>query len=117
MPVGECIGVYNCPNKKVDAVAAYTNTVPAGAFRGYGLPQTLFAVEAAIDELASQLGINPFDMRRRNVVKPGDPMLSPPDIRISRRALWLLWARSVPRSGRARDGRRDAEAPTSPRTG
>ena len=43
---GELIGVYNCPNKKVDAVVAYTNTVPAGAFRGYGLPQTLFAVEA-----------------------------------------------------------------------
>ena len=77
--VGECIGVYNCPNKKVDAVAAYTNTVPAGAFRGYGLPQTLIAVEAAIDELAKQLGISPFDMRRRNIVKPGDPMLSPPE--------------------------------------
>ena len=76
--VGECLGVYNCPNKKVDAVAAYTNTVPAGAFRGYGLPQTLIAVEAAIDELARQLGIDPFEMRRRNVVKPGDPMLSPP---------------------------------------
>ncbi len=76
--VSECISVYNCPNKKVDAAVAYTNTVPAGAFRGYGLPQTLFAVEAAIDELAKQLGINPYDMRRRNVVKPGDPMLAPP---------------------------------------
>jgi CO/xanthine dehydrogenase Mo-binding subunit/aerobic-type carbon monoxide dehydrogenase small subunit (CoxS/CutS family) len=76
---GESLGVYNCPNKKVDAVVAYTNTVPAGAFRGYGLPQTLFAVEAAIDELAIQLGIDPFTMRRQNVVKPGDPMLSPPD--------------------------------------
>jgi putative selenate reductase molybdopterin-binding subunit len=76
--VDECLGVYNCPNKKVDAVAAYTNTVPAGAFRGYGLPQTLIAVEAAIDELARQLGIDPFEMRRRNVVKAGDPMLSPP---------------------------------------
>jgi hypothetical protein len=75
---GESLGVYNCPNKKVDAVVAYTNTVPAGAFRGYGLPQSLFAVEAAIDELARQLGISPYDMRRRNVVKPGDPMLSPP---------------------------------------
>jgi len=75
---GESIGVYNCPNKKVDAVVAYTNTVPAGAFRGYGLPQTLFAVEAAIDELARSLGISPFDIRRRNVVKSGDPMLSPP---------------------------------------
>jgi putative selenate reductase molybdopterin-binding subunit len=74
---GESLGVYNCPNKKVDAVAAYTNTVPAGAFRGYGLPQTLFAVEAAIDELAKQLGLSPFEIRRRNVVRPGDPMLSP----------------------------------------
>ncbi|WGR73644.1 MULTISPECIES: molybdopterin cofactor-binding domain-containing protein [unclassified Bradyrhizobium] len=76
--VSESLGVYNCPNKKVDAVAVYTNTVPAGAFRGYGLPQSLIAVEAAIDELARQLGISPFDMRRRNIVKPGDPMLSPP---------------------------------------
>ncbi len=75
---GESLGVYNCPNKKVDAVVAYTNTVPSGAFRGYGLPQTLFAVEAAIDELAKGLGISPFEIRRRNIVKPGDPMLSPP---------------------------------------
>jgi putative selenate reductase molybdopterin-binding subunit len=76
---GESISVYNCPNKKVDAVAVYTNTVPAGAFRGYGLPQTLFAVEAAIDELARQLGISPYEMRRRNMVKCGDPMLTPVD--------------------------------------
>jgi CO/xanthine dehydrogenase Mo-binding subunit/aerobic-type carbon monoxide dehydrogenase small subunit (CoxS/CutS family) len=74
---GESLGVYNCANKKVDAVVAYTNTVPAGAFRGYGLPQTLFAVEAAIDDLAKQLGISPYDFRRHNVIKPGDPMLSP----------------------------------------
>ena len=74
---GESIGVYVCANKKVDAVVAYTNTVPAGAFRGYGLPQTLLAVEAAIDDLARQLNINPYEFRRRNVVKPGDPMTSP----------------------------------------
>jgi putative selenate reductase molybdopterin-binding subunit len=76
---GESISVYNCANKKVDAVVAYTNTVPAGAFRGYGLPQTIFAVEAAIDELAKGLGIGPYEFRRRNVIKKGDPMLSPPD--------------------------------------
>lgn len=76
--LSESISVYNCPNKKVDGVAVYTNTVPAGAFRGYGLPQTLIAVEAAIDELAKQLGISPYDIRRRNIVKPGDPMLAPP---------------------------------------
>ncbi len=73
----ECLSVYNCANKKVDAVVAYTNTVPAGAFRGYGLPQTLFAVEAAIDDLARQLNIDPYEFRRRNVVTPGDPMVSP----------------------------------------
>ncbi|MDX3971529.1 MAG: molybdopterin-dependent oxidoreductase [Bradyrhizobium sp.] len=76
--LGESISVYNCPNKRVNGVAVYTNTVPAGAFRGYGLPQTLIAVEAAIDELARRLGISPYEMRRRNIVKPGDPMLSPP---------------------------------------
>ena len=75
---GESIGVYNCPNKRVDAVVAYTNTVPSGAFRGYGLAQTLLAVEAAIDELAKGLGISPFEFRRRNIIKPGDPMRSPP---------------------------------------
>jgi putative selenate reductase molybdopterin-binding subunit len=75
---GESLGVYNCANKKVDAVVAYTNTVPSGAFRGYGLPQTLLAVEAAIDELAKGLGISAYEIRRRNIVKPGDPMLSPP---------------------------------------
>jgi putative selenate reductase molybdopterin-binding subunit len=75
---GESLGVYNCPNKKVDAVVAYTNTVPSGAFRGYGLPQTLFAVEAAIDELAKGLGVSPYEFRRRNMVRSGDPMLSPP---------------------------------------
>ena len=64
--------------KRSDGIAAYTNTVPSGAFRGYGLPQTLIAVEAAIDELAKQLGVSPFEMRRRNVVKSGDPILSPP---------------------------------------
>jgi len=74
---GESISVYNCPNKKVDAVVAYTNTVPSGAFRGYGLPQTLFAVEAAIDELAKALNINPYEFRRGNIVKPGDDMISP----------------------------------------
>ncbi|MBR0995172.1 molybdopterin-dependent oxidoreductase [Bradyrhizobium japonicum] len=76
--LSESIAVYNCPNKRVDGYAVYTNTVPAGAFRGYGLPQTLIAIEAAIDELAKQLGITPFEMRRRNIVRDGDPMLSPP---------------------------------------
>ncbi len=73
---GEVVALYRCPNKKVDAVAVYTNTLPAGAFRGYGLSQTNFAVESAIDEVAARVGMDPFAFRRLNVVVPGDPMVS-----------------------------------------
>ena len=74
---GESIAVYNCPNKKVDGVAVYTHTVPSGAFRGFGLPQTTFAIEQVIDELARGIGLTPLEFRRRNIVRSGDPMLSP----------------------------------------
>ncbi|WP_431957825.1 xanthine dehydrogenase family protein molybdopterin-binding subunit [Nocardia lijiangensis] len=70
--VSESIEVYRCANKRVDAGAVYTNNVPSGAFRGYGLGQIIFAIESALDELARALGIDPFDFRRRNVVVPGD---------------------------------------------
>ncbi|MFD6134514.1 molybdopterin-dependent oxidoreductase [Isoptericola sp. NPDC060257] len=73
---GESIAVYSCANKKVDAHAVYTHTLPSGAFRGYGLSQMIFAVESAMDELARQLGLDPLELRRRNVVHPGVPMLS-----------------------------------------
>ncbi|MEV0298039.1 molybdopterin cofactor-binding domain-containing protein [Nocardia sp. NPDC050710] len=70
--VAESVEVYRCANKRVDAQSVYTNNVPSGAFRGYGLGQIIFAVESALDELAEELGIDPFEFRRRNVVVPGD---------------------------------------------
>lgn len=73
---GESLAVYQCANKAVDAHAVYTNTVPAGAFRGYGLSQMVFAVESAVDELAHGIGMDPMQFRRRNVIRKGDPMLS-----------------------------------------
>lgn len=73
---GESVAVYRCPNKKVDARAVYTNTVPAGAFRGYGLSQMIFAIESALDELARTLDLDPLEFKRRNLVVEGDPMLS-----------------------------------------
>jgi len=83
----EAISMYRCPNKRVDGWSVYTNTVPAGAFRGYGLSQSAFAVESALDELARSLGLDPLDVRRRNVVRPGDPLLSvsdePEDVEIA----------------------------------
>ncbi|MET0702201.1 MAG: molybdopterin cofactor-binding domain-containing protein [Mycobacterium sp.] len=69
---GESVAVYRCPNKHVDARTVYTNNLPSGAFRGYGLGQVIWAVESAIDDLAGELGIDPVEMRRRNVVVPGD---------------------------------------------
>jgi putative selenate reductase molybdopterin-binding subunit len=72
--VEEAVTVYRCPNKRVDARAVYTNTVPAGAFRGYGLSQTVFAVESAIDELARLLELDPAEFRRRNLVREGDAL-------------------------------------------
>ncbi|GAA4267507.1 molybdopterin-dependent oxidoreductase [Frondihabitans peucedani] len=72
--VHESISVYRAPNKRVDAESVYTNNPPSGAFRGYGLGQVIFAVESAMDELARKLGITPFELRRRNVVVPGDHM-------------------------------------------
>ena len=72
----ECLTVYHVPNKRVDAAVVYTNTVPAGAFRGYGLSQTIFAVESVMDDLARMIGMDPFEFRRRNIIHPGDPMVA-----------------------------------------
>ncbi len=72
----ECISVYRCANKRVRGRAVHTNTMPAGAFRGYGLSQTNFAIESAMDELARLAGLDPFAMRRKNMVREGDPMVS-----------------------------------------
>ncbi|MDG4809443.1 molybdopterin-dependent oxidoreductase [Micromonospora sp. WMMD1120] len=73
----ESLSVYRCPNKKVDGYAVYTNTVPAGAFRGYGLGQVSFAVESVLDEIARRLDIDPVAFRARNVVRPGEALVAP----------------------------------------
>ncbi|MFD7614211.1 molybdopterin-dependent oxidoreductase [Streptomyces sp. NPDC059828] len=68
--------IYRCPHKKYDAYSVYTNTVPSGALRGYGMTQPAFAVESAMDELARALHIDPLELRRRNIVRPGDPLVA-----------------------------------------
>ncbi|MDM7883502.1 molybdopterin-dependent oxidoreductase [Curtobacterium sp. RHCKG23] len=73
--VSESVAVYRCPVKRVDAESVYTNNLPSGAFRGYGLGQVVFAIESAMDELARRLGLDPLEFRRRNVVVPGDPLV------------------------------------------
>ncbi|MGW6836213.1 molybdopterin-dependent oxidoreductase [Streptomyces sp. NPDC054949] len=75
--VGESFAVYKAPNKEVEAYSVYTNGVPAGAFRGYGLGQVLFALESVMDELAVKLGMDPLVLREKNVIGAGDHLVTP----------------------------------------
>ncbi|GAA2532550.1 MULTISPECIES: molybdopterin-dependent oxidoreductase [Streptomyces] len=68
----EGIALYRCPNITVDGFAVRTHHVPAGAFRGYGVGQVVFAVESALDELARTLGLDPIAIRERALLRPGD---------------------------------------------
>jgi putative selenate reductase molybdopterin-binding subunit len=70
--LGSPLAAYRCPNKKATGFAVYTNIVPGGGFRGYGASQSTFAVESAIDELGELLGMDPFAMRRLNMIQPND---------------------------------------------
>jgi len=64
-------GPYDIPNVKADAYAVATNTVPCGAFRGFGQPQVNLANECLIDELAEKLGMDPVELRKKNLLKQG----------------------------------------------
>jgi putative selenate reductase molybdopterin-binding subunit len=66
------LGLYRCPNKRFKGFAVYTNTMPAGAFRGYGATQGTFAMECQIDEIAKELNIDPIEIRQKNLICPGD---------------------------------------------
>jgi CO/xanthine dehydrogenase Mo-binding subunit len=65
-------GPYVCPNVRVRSHAWATNLVPYGAFRGFGAPQTIFAVERHMDEIAAAIGLEPVELRRRNFLHDGD---------------------------------------------
>lgn len=65
-------GPYVVPHVKIDCYAAYTNNPPAGAMRGFGVPQACFAMESMMDRLAERLGLHPLELRRRNALKAGD---------------------------------------------
>ncbi len=67
--------LYRCDHQLFEAQVAYTNLPVAGAFRGYGAPQGLFAQEVMMDEIAHHLGLDPLEFRRLNLIRVGD---SPP---------------------------------------
>ena len=66
------LGPYRIPYAKVEAYGVYTNTVPAGAFRGFGALQVTWAYESQMDMIADRLGIDPLQFRLQNLLKKGD---------------------------------------------
>src|SRR4029077_12070458 len=67
-------GPYFCPNVRVRGRAVATNVPPHGAFRGFGAPQSLFALERHIDKVAAAVGMTPEEFRKRNFIHPGDTL-------------------------------------------
>ena len=64
-------GPYEVPNVDIDGTMVYTNNVPMGAFRGFGKPQASFAAELQMDEAAEMVGMDPADLRLRNILRAG----------------------------------------------
>ena len=65
-------GPYVCPNVRITSRAWATNTVPYGAFRGFGAPQSIFAIERHMEQIARAVGIDSAEIRRRNFLHDGD---------------------------------------------
>ncbi|MFJ4037075.1 molybdopterin-dependent oxidoreductase [Microbacterium sp. NPDC090007] len=84
----ESTTLYRVPTKWIAAEAVYTNNPPSGAFRGYGLGQVVFAVESAMDALAQELDVDPFDLRRLNAVREGDPLHPDDDEKYEEDLIW-----------------------------
>jgi CO/xanthine dehydrogenase Mo-binding subunit len=67
-----CFGPYRLEHMKTDAYTVYSNTVPAGAYRGFGTLQVTWAYESQMDIIADELGIDPLDFRLKNLLKKGE---------------------------------------------
>lgn len=66
--------LYNPPNSRFLCDVVYTNTAPAGAFRGYGSMQEQFGIEILMEEIAEKLGVDPIQFKKKNLIKVGEPM-------------------------------------------
>jgi CO/xanthine dehydrogenase Mo-binding subunit len=69
-------GPYDIENIRIDSYALYTNRTPAGALRGFGIPQLVWAYESHTDLIARELGIDPVEFRRKNILREGRPQAS-----------------------------------------
>jgi CO/xanthine dehydrogenase Mo-binding subunit len=107
-------GPYRIPHVLTNAYSVYTNTVPAGAFRGFGGPQVAFAYETQIDMIAARMNIDPFELRMKNLLERGESFSdgdTPIDcdlhagLRCVAEAIgWDARAASLPRSANKRRG-------------
>ncbi len=69
-------GSYKIPNVDLETFVAYTNEPLAGAMRGFGSPQSHFAIESLVDMMAGELGLDPIEIRRRNILREGDALFT-----------------------------------------
>ncbi|MFZ0545736.1 MAG: molybdopterin cofactor-binding domain-containing protein [Candidatus Promineifilaceae bacterium] len=81
------VGPYEVPNAHIDSYAVYTSNVPGGAFRGFGGPQGAFAAEGQMNRLADVLGIDPVELRLKNILREGSMLTTqakmPPGVSIA----------------------------------
>ena len=73
--INRSFGPYRMPNLRVRGTAVYTNTTPASSYRGFGAPQAALAGELNMDMAADRLGVDPVELRRRNLLAPGDTLI------------------------------------------
>ena len=69
-------GPYRIPHQKVDTTVVYTNNIPMGAMRAWGMPGVTFAMESHLDQAARQLSIHPLELRWKNAAVEGDTMIT-----------------------------------------
>jgi CO/xanthine dehydrogenase Mo-binding subunit len=106
-------GPYDIDNVWIDSYALYTNLPPAGALRGFGVPQLVWAYERHTDIIARELKLDPIEFRRRNILREGRPQATGTVMRdakletaLERVAQRLNWSKPIERgSGPARRGR------------
>jgi CO/xanthine dehydrogenase Mo-binding subunit len=102
------MGPYRCPNVRIVARSVLSHTVPSTAFRGFGNPQQIWAVESNMNEAARTLSIDPVELRLRNLAGPGDTFIpgdTPADgdwaVAVRRAAEMIDWGTPLP-DGRGR---------------
>jgi CO/xanthine dehydrogenase Mo-binding subunit len=100
-------GPYRCANTRIRGRAMFTNTPPNGAFRGFGAPQTQFAMEVHMQRIAETLGMDPVKLREKNALRPGDFTATGQKLRDDCSALQTL-KEAVKRSGYRRKIRKYA---------